>query len=86
MIIDRITINDAKSFELSRPIEFDEDFIQFLNQNQISSEAVGLYCLCEEVRYLRDEINKLKQINGVSKLESSLEKFSVKEVTNEVKE
>ena len=56
-----IGINKEYSYELTKPISFSEDIIKMVNLGKLSSDAIGLYCITEEIKLLKEEIKKLKE-------------------------
>lgn len=55
-----IGIDKDYSFELTKPISFPDGLMHQVELGTISSDAIGLYCLCEEIKMLKQEIRALK--------------------------
>lgn len=55
-----IGIDKDFSFELTKPISFPDELMHKVEQGVVSSDAIGLYCLREEIKMLKQEIRALK--------------------------
>ena len=42
---------------LTKPISFSEDIIKMVNLGKLSSDAIGLYCITEEIKLLKRVIS-----------------------------
>lgn len=59
-----ISIDKDYSFDLTKPISFPDELMHKVELGVVSSNAIGLYCLCEEIKMLKQEIRALK--NGMA--------------------
>lgn len=55
-----IGIDKDYSFELTKPISLPDELMNKVKLGVISSDAIGLYCLCEEIKIIKQEIRALK--------------------------
>ena len=58
--ITKIGINEDFCYELSKPVDFPDEIMKLVNSGKVSSDAIGIYCLCEEVRMLKLELKAIK--------------------------